>query len=616
MVRVLLLCVFATAAVAANARRPQVDTAAMREAIDSGRNDAPSASAASYAHFLLARMRHYEGNHRGAHDELMLALATDPQNPYLSTMAAEQLARLSEYERAEAALTRVLETHPTYHPALVLLGRVLYDEKKASRAKPFLSRAIKVNPGDIDAYLVLTQIHLDEHEFGRAVAIVEAMGEALPGEPVGFKRLGMALAERGEWPKARAMLLEASRRDAGDAEVWTALASVYEAEDEHDLAQDAYDQAIVADSDQIDVYLAAGRLALRRNEPVKAKAYFDGARGVSKEAEIAVKIAFSYLAARKLNLAAEVLDVARVENTEVRLHFYSGLVHERLREWKKAADAFSLVPKDSGDLALEARVHQASCLSMAREHAAALAVLQAQVAAHPDDVALLAQLSRVLERAGRLKEAELTLARTLQSHATPDSFEAMAGFYERQGRGRDAIALLKKALKASPNDESLLFTLGALYERSGDITASMNNMRQVLALNPDNANAMNFIGYTLADRGLDYDEAERLVKRALEFKPESGAFLDSMGWVYFRRGEYELAVQYLERATTLAPGEVTIDEHLGDAYSRVARTLDAERAYRRALESLKSSGDASSALAQRGSLERKLKKFGRATADR
>jgi Flp pilus assembly protein TadD len=111
-------------------------------------------------------------------------------------------------------------------------------------------------------------------------------------------------------------------------------------------------------------------------------------------------------------------------------------------------------------------------------------------------------------------------------------------------------------------------------------------MRALLAVNPDHAEAMNFLGYYYAEQGIRLDEAEQLVRRALELKPRSGHVLDSLGWVLFRRGEHRRAVEVLEQADALAGPDATILEHLGDAYRAARRLGDAAQAYRRALASV------------------------------
>jgi Flp pilus assembly protein TadD len=139
------------------------------------------------------------------------------------------------------------------------------------------------------------------------------------------------------------------------------------------------------------------------------------------------------------------------------------------------------------------------------------------------------------------------------------------------------------------------------------VDGALARMRAVLEVAPDHAPALNFLGYLLAQSGKDLDEAERRVLRALQLRPQTGAFLDSLGWVYFRRGEYLRAVEALERAVSLSPDEPVILEHLGDAYQRASRSEEAAGAWRRALDVLALDPEAAEPPGQRVLLERKLK---------
>ncbi|HYV44847.1 MAG TPA: tetratricopeptide repeat protein [Myxococcaceae bacterium] len=598
-------------------KRPKVDLSAMQEAMNAASIEEDFASSASYAHYLQSRLRHQEGDSKKAIEELRLALATDGGNPFLLTALAEEYARASDLPRAEVELKKVISLHGRYQPAQLLLGRVLYEGRKFSRAQIALRKAIKLRPRDPDAYLVLAQLFVDTDQPEQAVKVVDQLGRTLPGEASGYRRLGLALAEKGDFDRAEPLLLRASERDPGDFDVWVMLAQLYEGTKRPAKAEEAYDEALERDPDNREVLLQAGRLSLKTGSTVRARAYFDRLLSLSDDPELAVKVAFSYLATRQLDEAAEVLDASRAAGlTEPRLAFYAGLVHEKLRHFPKAAEAYGAVPADS-DLFHEARLHQASCLSLAGQHARAAELFKKGVAEKPDYVLLYPAYARALERAGNDKEAEALLRRAVQKYPAAELFDELSQMLEKKGRLAEAIDLIGQALASHPRDEALLYTLGAAYERKGDHEKSISEMRQVLEVNPENPDAMNFIGYTLAESGHDLDEAERLLNKALELRPDNGAFLDSLGWVYYQKGEADRAVKTLERATQLSPGEPLIIEHLGDAYQRAARPQDAEKAYQRALEVIHASPEvADDPKAQQRSLERKLKVLSSGAASR
>jgi Flp pilus assembly protein TadD len=131
-------------------------------------------------------------------------------------------------------------------------------------------------------------------------------------------------------------------------------------------------------------------------------------------------------------------------------------------------------------------------------------------------------------------------------------------------------------------------------------------MQSILDMAPDSAEAMNFVGYSWAEKGERLDEAEKLVRRAVEIDPDSGSYLDSLGWVLFQRGDLPGAIAALERAEALAGPEPTILEHLGDAYRRSGREADAARTWRRAVKAL-DDGAEPDLPGQRAGIEKKIR---------
>lgn len=604
--KLLALALWAAPLSAGEPHRPAVDVSAMREAMGSRDDQDVYPSAASYAHFLKARLAHHDGVHRIALDELRLALASDDANPYLMTELAEEFARLSELDRAEQQLKKVVEKYPDYAPAQLLMGRVLYEANKTTRARAHLARAIKLRPTQPDAYLVLTQVWLDQGKVDDAVRVVENLGAAIPGEPIGYRRLGLALAERGD-PRAERLLVRALERDPGDVESWVALGKHYEATGRVPKALEALEKALEQEPDNQEVLLAAGRLALRMERPQEARAWFEQLLSLGSDPELAVKVAFSYLSMRQIEAAAEVLDKARAQGVEPRLHFYAGLVHERRRAFQKALDAFDAVPPAVGELYFEARLHRAMSLSSLGRHKSALDAFKKLSEERPQLSGLTAAWSRGYERAGQPKDAEAMLVKLFADTPGADAFEAVSGFYERQGRLGDAVALFQGALKGRPDDHTLRFSLAVTLERHGDWTQAVKEMRAVLTGDPRNAAALNFVAYTLAERGGDLAEAEQLMKEALAVRPESPAFLDSMGWVLHKKGDTAGALDYLERAVSGSPDEPTLLEHLGEASMKAGKKARALDAFRRAVQLLKDNPDSAERPTQRADLERKLK---------
>ena len=117
-------------------------------------------------------------------------------------------------------------------------------------------------------------------------------------------------------------------------------------------------------------------------------------------------------------------------------------------------------------------------------------------------------------------------------------------------------------------------------------------MKEVLVLQPDHANALNYLAYTYADLGIHLDEAEKLVQKALALKPEDGYITDSLGWVYYKQGRYREALTYLLKAAELVKDDPTILEHVGDAYQKLGQKEKAIEFYRQSLKFRETDRDA------------------------
>jgi tetratricopeptide (TPR) repeat protein len=169
---------------------------------------------------------------------------------------------------------------------------------------------------------------------------------------------------------------------------------------------------------------------------------------------------------------------------------------------------------------------------------------------------------------------------------TPDREEiylSLAYFYEEDNKTAQAIAVLTEGLEKVPRPVELHFRLAVLYEKTKNRDESIVQIKKVLELDPKNPDAQNFLGYTYADMGIHLDEAEKLIRAALLAKPDSGHIIDSLGWLFFRKGYVGKAVVELERAFRIMPQDGTVAEHLGDAYFKQRRYNDALRLYRQAL---------------------------------
>jgi tetratricopeptide (TPR) repeat protein len=225
----------------------------------------------------------------------------------------------------------------------------------------------------------------------------------------------------------------------------------------------------------------------------------------------------------------------------------------------------------------QAVLMQADALARADRLDAALELLGGA----KESVAVASKRAELLARGGRAEEGERLL--TELAGRNDASALAAAQAYQRLDRYQESIPLLEKLAAVHPDQAVTGFLLGAAYERTGQRDKAVAEFRRVLQVEPDFHAALNYLGYTFAEAGVNLEEALTLVSRAVALEPDNGAYVDSLGWAYYRLGRTEQARSYLERAARLEPEDATLQEHLGDVYVALGQTERARQAYQRAL---------------------------------
>jgi tetratricopeptide (TPR) repeat protein len=166
-------------------------------------------------------------------------------------------------------------------------------------------------------------------------------------------------------------------------------------------------------------------------------------------------------------------------------------------------------------------------------------------------------------------------------------YVALAQMNTRLKRWADAEAALNKAeqLSTKPEDKQYVaFLLGSTYERQKKYDEAEAEFRKVLAAEPQSAVTLNYLGYMNADRGVRLEESLNYIKQAVSLEPGNGAYLDSLGWAYFRLGKYDLAEENLNKASQHMGSDPSVQEHLGDLYQKTGRLKLAAAHWERALE--------------------------------
>lgn len=227
---------------------------------------------------------------------------------------------------------------------------------------------------------------------------------------------------------------------------------------------------------------------------------------------------------------------------------------EDLGQGDAAAEAYARIPEGDA-FSMAARMGQAQVLEARDQRAEAIAILQAVATANPDSFAAHSVLGDFLRR--------------------DNQFTAADAAYTR------ALDLL--AASGRPPEWQTLFARAIARSRMDDWPLAEADFRAALAIEPDQPQVLNYLGYSLVERGENLDEALEMIERAVAGDPSSGYILDSLAWALFRMGRYVESLPHMERAVEMMPTDAILNDHLGDVYYAVGRYREARFQWRRAL---------------------------------
>jgi tetratricopeptide (TPR) repeat protein len=260
-----------------------------------------------------------------------------------------------------------------------------------------------------------------------------------------------------------------------------------------------------------------------------------------------------------------------------------GFAYQELGSYDKAIatfeEAHKLAPNDATITAYLAQAHLS-----AKRYASAIEIARKGRQQDDGDLRFFRLEAQALRQSGKADEAVSLLQDYVRKQSDrPESYVALAQLYSDAKRGGEAVKVLQDAQSKFPGDTSIGFELGAVLDKQKRFADAESAFRQVLVKEPDNAPALNYIGYMLAERGERLNESVDLLKKALAIEPENGSYLDSLGWAYYKSDKLDLARENLERAAGQLKTNSVIQDHYGDVLFKLTRYDEAIAAWTRAL---------------------------------
>ena len=635
--------------ISAAARTPTTATASQDRTAD------------AYAQFLQAHAYGDAGKVDEAIAAYKRAALLDPTAASIPAELAELYANENRSAEAQAAAEQALKIDADNKQAHRILGQTYAglagaaaQDRRATRAsqQENVRKAIEhfekaletpVRQTDIDVRALLSRLYLTADEYEKAIPLLSDIVKEAPQWRDGPSLLVEAYTGANR-AKEAVQWLEESAPD--NPQLYSTLAGFYARDRRWTDAADAYAQALKESPRSVDYRVNMASMLMNtgsRSDVVRARdalreavalranderaltllAQSERRLGDAAAAETAARkvIAINNKGPRGYFVLAEALEdqrnfqgvvdvlapaVASFRGTADgafalgSLLPHLGYAYQELGQFDNAIktfeDARKLSPNDPTTTSYLIRAHMA-----AKNYTQAAEVAHAARAQSPNELRFATLEALALRRAGRNDQSIAAMEDFLKRQPDqPEAHIAMAQTYADANRGPQAVKVLQDAQVKFPDDADITFQLGALLDRQKKYSESETIFRQLISREPENAAALNYLGYMLAERGERLNESVDLVKRALALDPDNGSYLDSIGWAYYKDGKFDLALEHLTRAASLLTGNSIVQDHYADLLFRLGRYTDAIDAWNKAL-----SGDGDSI--DRGDIDKKIR---------
>jgi tetratricopeptide (TPR) repeat protein len=619
-----------------------------------------NAVAQAYEQFLLAHRLEEQEDIEGAIAAYKRAMTLDPKSADIVAELADLYMRQNRAAEAITTADQALKISPENRDAHRVLGTVYgslaTSDTRASREtqrenltkgiqhlEQAVGRAAARLQADINVRAMLARLYVANEQFAEAIPLLSEILRQEPGWFDGATLLVQAYASSGRVDEAIAWLEQAA---PDTPQLYGTLADFYSRARRWDDASKTFETAMKASPRNFELRVRYGSMLLSSgtgdqlvrardvlSEAVNLRATDERALYLLSQAErrtgafeAAERTARKLIAQNRKNprgysALAEALEerqryqeVAEALGPAVAafrsdadsegplslLLPHLGFAYQRTGQFDRAVSTFKEAREIAdGDPTITMYLIQAQIA--AKRYADAAALAHEVRGDHPDDLRLARLEADALRLGGKPDEGIAILEDILHRRSSdPTAYIAVAQIYSDANRGPQAVKLLQDARAKFPSDTSITFELGAVFEKQKKYADAETAFRQVIAQEPEHAAALNYLGYMLAERGERLSESVDLIKRALRVEPENGSYLDSLGWAYYKDGQFDLAEDYLKRASDQLTTNSVVQDHYGDVLVKLGRLDDAIAAWARAL-----SGDGDDV--DRGEIDRKIR---------
>lgn len=474
--------------------------------------------------------------------------------------------------------------------AWLMLGRLEKASDDSVEAEKAYKSALAIDPTNEDGLTGLALVYSDLGDNAKAAQLLKTLADSNPS-PRALQALAAAYEQMHDYKMAAQVLRqELGLNPANEKDVQRALAQDLTLAMQFDEALSVYNEMVTDDPEDANSFLRMSQIYRERHDFAKARAANDKAKALEPDSiEIRYNEVSILEAEDRVPEAAKLLTDILASTTKrtysqgekasrVALLDRLAALYRSVDQTDPAVEAYRQMAEVDDSLAPRAAAQIIDTYRGGKEFAKAQQESDIAGKKWPDDRTLRVVRDTLLAELGKTDEAAGDLKKMFDGKTDRATYVALADVYEK-GRKFDEMAkALDSAEKLSTTDDEKIavwFMRGAMYERQNRVDKAEVEFRKVLKADPDNAGAMNYIGYMLADRNQRLPEALNIILQALEREPGNGAYLDSVGWAYYKLGRYEEAEKSLRRAVDKTPHDPTVHDHLAEALMKEGKVGEA-----------------------------------------
>src|SRR6266446_3161942 len=577
--------------------------------------------ASAYYHYALAHMYEEQITIYGrselankAMEEYRLAIEADPSSEFLTSALAELYVKTGRIRDAVLEAQDIIKRDPSNLEAHKLLGRIYLrslgdlprngsngSDNVLKLAIDQYEQIVKIDPNSEEAITTLSLLYSDEGDTARALQVLSAVPDAGRSAKL-YAALGATYEQRKEYTSAIDAYKHAIQLDRDNLDANRGLAENLLNNGQIDAALDQYKGIADANPEDAQTYLRISEIYRRQGKYDEALEGLKKAQVMVPDAlEVPYNIAVVYQAQARYDEAVKVLQDL-LKKTEKAENSYSqadrnnraifierlGMVYRDQENYQAAVETFRKMITFGDDNARTGYQDVIDTYREAKQWTQATATAKEAVQKLPNDrelrMVLDAQLADTGDPEKPLADVRSLLKGTPEDH---DVYLRLSIMYTRLKRWSEAEEALNKAEQLSTKPEQkeyVYFLRGSTYEREKKYDQAEAEFKKILAVNPQSAATLNYLGYMNAERDVRLEESLNYIKAAVSLEPTNGAYLDSLGWAYFKLGKFDLAEENLAKASLRMSSDPTVQDHLGDLYQKTGRLKLAAAHWERAVQ--------------------------------